>query len=435
MNLFKIFTKKIKLFRENTDFDFKIIKKNINPEINFFFQEPEFKFKLKEKKLFDEENIVFNEEKASFNSYDIITKKPSDEIKVTFIKKLFIFFILIFSINLNAFEKIGEGLFYEKINFINENGPQVIHIVKLRKDSPKKLRVALAEFSMFSTKTVSDIAGEFDARVAVNAAFFNWTGEILGTLIMNHKIISLPIYSRSVFCIGEDGNYFITVPDINPHIKFKDYTVEVDGINQHSYENKIIVYTPEYGRFTKTEKHGLEFVVIKNRVVEKYSRNAVIPPDGFVVAVHDDENQKKFENINLFHTIEFGVSYDSELEDIKYAVGGGPSLIKDNKVHVAHIEERFKPNFVNQRAPRTAVGMNAQGHLFLVTLDGRQPGHSIGMTLKEFAQWLYEYGLTEALNLDGGGSTAMVIDNYLKNSPSGGQPRKVNGAIIIEKVD
>jgi hypothetical protein len=81
--------------------------------------------------------------------------------------------------------------------------------------------------------------------------------------------------------------------------------------------------------------------------------------------------------------------------------------------------------------PRTAVGVTRNGrYLILMVIDGRQPGYSEGATTAETAEWMRKLGAYDALNLDGGGSTALVMeaDNgkpRLLNRPSGGTERRV----------
>ncbi len=69
--------------------------------------------------------------------------------------------------------------------------------------------------------------------------------------------------------------------------------------------------------------------------------------------------------------------------------------------------------------------------LLIVTVDGRQPGYSEGMTLSEFAKFLLSLGCTDAMNLDGGGSTTMVVRGRIVNSPSDGSERKVANALAL----
>ena len=82
------------------------------------------------------------------------------------------------------------------------------------------------------------------------------------------------------------------------------------------------------------------------------------------------------------------------------------------------------------RHPRTAAGVSADGHtLILLTVDGRQPGHSLGVTLPELADLMLELGANEAVNLDGGGSTSFYLrradGSVVTNQPSAGKWRPV----------
>lgn len=75
-------------------------------------------------------------------------------------------------------------------------------------------------------------------------------------------------------------------------------------------------------------------------------------------------------------------------------------------------------DFTTGRHPRTLVGWDAAGEVLLVTVDGRQPGVSEGMSLEEAADFLLALGVRDAMNLDGGGSTTFVVDGQVVSSPS-----------------
>ncbi len=74
--------------------------------------------------------------------------------------------------------------------------------------------------------------------------------------------------------------------------------------------------------------------------------------------------------------------------------------------------------FFLSRHPRTGVGIRPDGTLLFVTVDGRQPLKSVGMSLPELTDLFVELGAVSAINLDGGGSTAMVVRDRVVNSPS-----------------
>ncbi|GAA1430028.1 hypothetical protein GCM10009616_13530 [Microlunatus lacustris] len=81
------------------------------------------------------------------------------------------------------------------------------------------------------------------------------------------------------------------------------------------------------------------------------------------------------------------------------------------------------------RHPRTIAGQTSDGKILLVTIDGRQAG-SVGATLSEAAAVAQALDLTDSVNLDGGGSTAMVAGGMLVNQPSGGIERRVGDALV-----
>ena len=91
------------------------------------------------------------------------------------------------------------------------------------------------------------------------------------------------------------------------------------------------------------------------------------------------------------------------------AVGGFPILVRRGVI-ASRLDSAGGPGFGPVRHPRTAVGISRGGsHLLLVTVDGRQPGYSVGMTLPELARLMLDLGASDALNLDGGGSTTMAL--------------------------
>lgn len=120
------------------------------------------------------------------------------------------------------------------------------------------------------------------------------------------------------------------------------------------------------------------------------------------------------------------------------AVGGGPVLIKNGKIKITSQEEGFGGSHL-LRHPRTAIGYKDQNTLLLMVVDGRQQA-SVGVTLSELAQLMINIGAIEALNLDGGGSSAMVAANEVVNIPSdisGGNRnslRKNASAIVLSRI-
>jgi len=103
---------------------------------------------------------------------------------------------------------------------------------------------------------------------------------------------------------------------------------------------------------------------------------------------------------------------------IRDAIGAGPALVMDGAIHVTSDEEVFFGTSIPEVHPRTAAGVGAEGELLLMVVDGRQPD-SRGVSLEELATLMLEVGAVEAINLDGGGSSTLVVNGILVNRPQG----------------
>jgi exopolysaccharide biosynthesis protein len=92
--------------------------------------------------------------------------------------------------------------------------------------------------------------------------------------------------------------------------------------------------------------------------------------------------------------------------------------------------------FATTRHPRSAVGWRGDGTLLLVVVDGRQGDYSVGMSLSELTELFRSLGAVEALNLDGGGSTTLVVGGAVANRPSDPQgERPVANALLLLGAD
>jgi Phosphodiester glycosidase len=114
------------------------------------------------------------------------------------------------------------------------------------------------------------------------------------------------------------------------------------------------------------------------------------------------------------------------------AVGGAGLLMLDGRALTEWADEQLSAVFDTTRHPRTLIGIDAQDAIWLVTIDGRQPALSLGMSFTELQELSRRLGLRSSLNLDGGGSTTMVVRGNVVNHPSDAAgPRQVSDAILV----
>ncbi len=127
--------------------------------------------------------------------------------------------------------------------------------------------------------------------------------------------------------------------------------------------------------------------------------------------------------------------YKFERWRMKTVVGGGPVLLQDGEIKITNEEEMmFAGKAIHDKHPRTAMGYTKDNKLIILVVEGRNPGVADGATLIQEAQLLKDLGCWEALNLDGGGSSCLLINGKetIKVSDKTGQ-RAVPAVFLIHK--
>lgn len=120
--------------------------------------------------------------------------------------------------------------------------------------------------------------------------------------------------------------------------------------------------------------------------------------------------------------------------DYEHALNAGPVLLSGDSIHITVDEEVFFATKIPGVHPRTAIGYTSDNRMIIVVVDGRQPT-SRGVYLEELASIMKQAGCYEALNLDGGGSSQLLVNGILLNNPSGTGNREVMSTIGIFKND
>ena len=120
---------------------------------------------------------------------------------------------------------------------------------------------------------------------------------------------------------------------------------------------------------------------------------------------------------------------------MKTAIGGGPVLVQNGKIKITNEEElKFTGKAINDKHPRTCMGYTNDGYLIIMAIQGRFPGIAEGATLEQQAKLLIDIDCVEALNLDGGGSSCMLINGKETINPSDkGNERPVPAVFIVRK--
>lgn len=322
-----------------------------------------------------------------------------------------------------------------------------------------ELRSVLANDEILDTEVVSTIAERHNAIAAVNAGFFLPNGDPAGVLTLDRRLVSDTRRPRGAVGITRDGRGVkliyarLKATATLTIVRAADRrTIDIDGIDTTRARDKLMLYTLSYNENTDTAPGGLEWVLDRPkgrpnealRVVSgphKAGKSA-IPATGFVLSFGGAVRPAALARLSRGTRVSIDVDYQplegepkpwASAQDI---VGGAGLLIRDGRDVADWSVEAFNKGFAEGRHPRTMIGDAADGTIWLVTVDGRQPQLSVGMTLEELRTLAHRLGLVNALNLDGGGSTTMWVRDGGKksvvNSPSDlAGPRKVSDALLV----
>jgi hypothetical protein len=268
---------------------------------------------------------------------------------------------------------------------------------------------------------------------AVNGDFYAAGGVPVNTQVVNGEILKDPI-NWPVLAFDVHNQPAIEAVSFSGELIANSQSRQVNGINKDRNTDELILFNSFYGASTGTNIYGTEcrlalfndwFVNDTLRgVVEALSSagNMNLAKGKAVLSGHGAAEVFLQNNVQLGDTVTLILCLQPGYPQLKQVVGGNPKIV-DNGVYTGSTNTDIHP--------RTAAGFSAnQQILYLATVDGRLPGVYVGMSYRELADLMIYLGADEAVNLDGGGSTTMVVHGEIKNHPSDGPERAVANALL-----
>ncbi|MBR2215923.1 MAG: phosphodiester glycosidase family protein [Selenomonadaceae bacterium] len=324
--------------------------------------------------------------------------------------------------------EIAPGLTEKIYNHWYDDGPVTAYFLEADKDR-YALRPVLARGKVPGRQTLSAMAKANQATAAINASYFALNGEILGVTKINGQVVGTTYFTRTAMGIMPDDSIVFGKVAYDGSVTLGDVTLPVSGVDAERGENGLIIYNRFYGASTGTNEYGQEYVVQNGAVTAVSKANTHIPPEGVVISVHGT-SESAFKDVQVGDRAVVYENLSSPWNEALYVLGVGPRLLEKGAVHVTAGEEQFPGDIRYGRAPRTGFGLTQKGNYLFAVVDGRQ-SISHGCTLTEFAELMKAFGAVEAINFDGGGSSEMIIEGEIVNSPSDGGERAVGTALVL----
>ena len=353
-------------------------------------------------------------------------------------------------------ERVAPGIELYRVSdpgLVDPPAPVAVHLLKL---DPDRVRIdsALSHARVMEAELVEAIARREQAIAAINAGFFNVNnGEPTGVLKIAGELVSDSSLMRGIVAIvtGEAGRQALHFDQasvrmaLSTVIEGRDMTREIDGVDTTRARGRLMLYTPSYHADTDTAARGVEWVLsgspLQVTEVRHDAGSTPIPRDGAVLSYGGLEPPEPLGwlepgspvTLSARWTTAHGLN-TATLERAEHIISGAGLLLRNGRApgNWQSTERLKSETFIEVRHPRTIIGVDVDGAIWLAAVDGRQPDHSVGMTFADLVRLCERLELRDALNLDGGGSTTMVVQGTIVNRPSDvGGPRPVSDAIVV----
>lgn len=345
-------------------------------------------------------------------------------------------------------ETIIQGVTYRHIRMLADNGWQDIHVVQADLNNPH------LKFDVFSNakgksylQNTYDSAVQENALAAVNADFFasksgQWgRGSAIGLEISDGVLRTSPAAYENMNALyqpkDEDTLYFnpftysftVTAPD--------GTEAPITVINKYDSMTGLVMYTASWGKTTPGSEGNVLEIVVEDGVVTQKNRDVgpvTIPEEGYVLACDLSMNTFLDDHLAVGSEVSIDITTSPNFENIETAVGGGGMILVEGAIPKSYSHTVYGTH------PRSAVGIDKTGKIItLAAVDGRR-SDAVGMTMTQLGYLMADLGCYNAMNLDGGGSTLMSVQQEdgsqkVVNTPSDGAKRSVTNSVGIRAVN
>jgi exopolysaccharide biosynthesis protein len=341
-------------------------------------------------------------------------------------------------------------------------GPLRINVLAV---DPARVRGVLSNDRIAGRERVSRMGRRVQAVAGVNGGRFNASGDPVGALALDGRLLSEPIDGRTGLILESGAPATIAPLRFRGRVTVNGRSRALDGIDRArgvipacggrggdvpttrpnavvtcTDASELVVLTPRYG-LRPPREGGVEAIIRSGTVARvRPPGTGPVPRDGLLLTGTGDAARFLRDAALPRSRVRIALTLTAAGRRLALEPSGGPAtaatpgvvlgvgprLLRAGRVSIPAAAEGLDPpqapsffgTFVAGRQPRTLAGVRPDGTLLLVTVDGRRPGWSAGMTLPEAARLMRSLGASDALNLDGGGSTTMTVRGEVVNRPS-----------------
>ncbi len=355
------------------------------------------------------------------------------------------------------------------------------------RDSDLILTKAL-DSGQLGLENVLSCSRRHNAKAAFNGSFFHTGYRKTGTpsflFINTHNVFALNTIQDAIYRTKKNEVFFEKIKSSISLNLGNEKHIEASSINNPTISG-IQIYTSCYWTSTLSDPNTYEILVKNNQVIEKSTKgNMKIPKDGFVISANEDKDIKILRKLKKGDFIKYNLELSAEnkeinINNISFLISGSNIIVKNAKVNEEYFVPSYKSDFRDAPHARTAIcqlsktkfavfisdhnqalkvydtplreiitplkkiGLDRETALQTTTgelLEKFNQIHkntdlSVGMDLLTFANFLVSKNCINVINMDGGGSSTLVVRNKVINNPTGLENINVEGKSLRDVGD
>ncbi len=266
-------------------------------------------------------------------------------------------------------------------------------------------------------------------------------GDLIGWFVIDGLETDPPIFNRACLIVTEDGAIHIRKVFMTDVTLSNGQRITWQGINSYREKDRIILFNSLYGFKTEKEPTYTDVVIARYRIyMIEQGRGSPIPLLGFVLSIPNDQAEELLAGVRVGDKVAIGNDFPPHLGRVEQAMACGPQLVRDGQPDLDFDFEDFgeKDTSVLPLSLTRAVDIFEAARSFVMLKDGRlilgavsgtalgdgPPRASAGMTFGELTQLAMDLRAEQAIALDGGGSSSLVVrardGGKVLNIPTGG---------------
>jgi hypothetical protein len=342
---------------------------------------------------------------------------------------------------------IAPGITHVRI--LRRYPPNHINVLRVAARGRPSIDAALAYGDSFGFRKTSRVAAIHGAIAAVNGTFSLETGRPYSVFARNGELKASPLlWSRAFSLSANESDLFVGHPRLDVWVDASSLQEvwSTNSFNEPPEPGGLAVHTPVGGRHYRPPTNacaarlGRTSSLAYDEATTGVQRSYVVRQvrcSMFRMARHNrlvlsarrwSQAAVNISSLEPGDALKMGwtIGWPRALD----VVGGNPVLLSERRI----VAPEWCASLFCHRNPRTGIGITPGGEVLLITVDGRQPHRSVGMTLAGFGRLFKRLGAANAINLDGGGSTTMVVKGEVVNRPSdpAGQ-RRVGSMVLVHR--